>query len=1016
MLGSFRSSLFCLRSGILILFIQLFYSAHSFSQITSYNFRHLTNNEGLSDGMIQSFVQDKFGFIWIGTRYGLNRFDGINIKSWFYDPHDDHSLMNSYVYSLYRDSKGNLWVGTKSGLCRYDYSNNQFIRYTSSPVTITDILEDKKGRIWLGSQNGLWLVNESKQTIEKFILKNDTVFQKKFQCVIHQMISSPGGEWYFASDKGVKIFNPLTYAYDEIRYNPNDRFSLSHDIVYSVAFDVHGNLWAGCSYLTSILNKIDLKNHVVKYYEHFTKSGTKNFTNTINRIFIDKKGRVWVTSSASGLSLYNEGKDDFTDYTSNALVSNSLLSNQNGIMYQDSQGIIWIGTTGYGACFFNPDRSFFSVLFPTHDQTNALPDNWCRSVCEDKQNNLWLGTGRGLIKYDRQTQKFAIIKNDNEENKVIHYNSIRSLLQDDYGDIWIGTARGLNRYRSSTKQIDFFDNKQGIPLAFFWMMTQDKNGAVWFGSASGLYRYQRKENRFDDLLQDSMLSKHAHQNVQALFLDSQNCLWIGILNKGLVIYDINNKTEKLLTIKDSLISDTRFSSFAEDKNGIIWIGSEYGLAAYDRKKNCSMIFTHEDGLPSDRTNSLMVDSFNRLWIGTSNGLCMLSADRKRIKRFDIYDGLLTTQFNEQAAYKTHDGLFVYPAYKGFLVFRPEEYRENVSKVPVYITSFNVPGKKTINNTENLEQISLRYNQNFFSIELAGLNYINPYQCVYAYKLEPFEKDWKLTNKREISYTNVPAGKYSFRYKVITDDPNWAVPEKTLAVSIGQVFYKTWWFRTFLLLIFAGIVISFYRYRLSQREKILVLQNKAQLLEKEKTMVQYESLKQQLNPHFLFNSLTSLRSLIKTDTKTAAGFLDGLSKVYRYVLKSGDNDMVPLKDELDFVRTFVELQKTRFKEGLQVKICVAEDKYNKYVAPVTLQGLIENAIKHNTADTESPLLIEIFTEDNRVVVRNNLQRYRIVETSNKKGLAGLQSLYHYYSDTPVEITDDANYFTVKIPLL
>ena len=138
--------------------------------------------------MIQSFVQDKYGFIWIGTRYGLNRFDGINIKSWFYDPHDDHSLMNSYVYSLYRDSKGNLWVGTKSGLCRYDYSNNQFIRYTSSPVTITDILEDKKGRIWLGSQNGLWIVDEQKQAIEKFELKNDTVFKKNFQCAIYQMI------------------------------------------------------------------------------------------------------------------------------------------------------------------------------------------------------------------------------------------------------------------------------------------------------------------------------------------------------------------------------------------------------------------------------------------------------------------------------------------------------------------------------------------------------------------------------------------------------------------------------------------------------------------------------------------------------------------------------------------------------------------------------------------------------------------------------------------------------------
>ena len=414
----------------------------------------------------------------------------------------------------------------------------------------------------------------------------------------------------------------------------------------------------------------------------------------------------------------------------------------------------------------------------------------------------------------------------------------------------------------------------------------------------------------------------------------------------------------------------------------------------------------------------MVDSLNRIWIGTSNGLCLLNTDRKHIKRFDVNDGLLTNQFNEQSAYRTHDGLFIYPAYKGFLVFRPEAYRESNAVIPSYIISFKVAGKEWNSsvNIESQQKVNLRHNQNFFSIELAGLNYMSPHQCTYAFKLEPFNKDWIYSTKREINYTNVPAGDYTFRYKVITDDAEKNVVEKTMGIHINEIFYKTWWFKAFILLIIAGTIIAFYRYRLSQREKILVLQNKAQLLEKEKTIVQYESLKQHLNPHFLFNSLTSLRSLIKTDAKTASGFLDGMSKVYRYVLKSGDEDLVLLKDELDFVQTFAELQKTRFKNGLQVNIQVSDEYNNKYIAPVTLQSLIENAIKHNTADTESPLVIDIFTENGFVVVRNNLQRYRIVETSNKKGLAGLQSLYHYYSDIPMEITDDGNYFTVKIPLL
>jgi LytS/YehU family sensor histidine kinase len=212
------------------------------------------------------------------------------------------------------------------------------------------------------------------------------------------------------------------------------------------------------------------------------------------------------------------------------------------------------------------------------------------------------------------------------------------------------------------------------------------------------------------------------------------------------------------------------------------------------------------------------------------------------------------------------------------------------------------------------------------------------------------------------------------------------------------------------------VIAFFRFRLHQREKILVLENKAQLLEKEKALVQFENLKQQLNPHFLFNSLTSLRSLIRVDTKTATQFLDGLSKTYRYLLKSNESELVLLEDELNFVQTFVDLQKTRFRDGLQVQVKMDASYYRKYIVPVTLQNLIENAIKHNTTSEEQPLQIDIYGENDYVVVRNILQRYRIVETSNKRGLASLKTLYSYLSGKPVIIDEDEKYFMVKIPLI
>ena len=594
----------------------------------------------------------------------------------------------------------------------------------------------------------------------------------------------------------------MTKAYGEIKYDPLNKFSISGDAVISVALDSSGYLWATCSNPQSLLNKIDLINHTVRYYDHFIKAENNWDGNVLQKILIDTKGRVWVTASVSGLSLYDEEKDDFQDYKNDPYIPNSLLFNTNISLYQGHDGIIWLGTPGYGLSYFNPDKNFFYSVYPFINADSLLAETWCRAANEDDKGNIWLATGKGVAVYDNHWKLIKTFTNADENKPKIYINSVRSLLKDDTGDMWIGTAKGLNRYHSSTGVMEFCSEAQGIPLSFFWMMAKDTSGGIWLGSVNGLFRYLKNENKFDNLQKDPVLSKYAYNNIQALYADSHNRLWIGMLNVGLGMYDINQKQLTLLTIKDSLITDTRFSSMAEDKDGIIWIGSEDGLTAYDPVQHHSRFFTRENGLSSNRTNNIMVDSLNRVWIGTSNGLCVLNSARNNVKRFDVNDGLLTNQFNEQSAFRTTIGLFIYPTYKGFLVFHPEDYQENNSGIPLYITSFKISDKEVSSNTETLRRIKLRHNENFFSIALAGLNYMNPYQCTYAYKLDPFDNNWIITRKREINYTNVPAGEYTFRYKVITDNPDWNVPEKTMDISIATIYYETWWFRTIALILLA----------------------------------------------------------------------------------------------------------------------------------------------------------------------------------------------------------------------
>ena len=237
-------------------------------------------------------------------------------------------------------------------------------------------------------------------------------------------------------------------------------------------------------------------------------------------------------------------------------------------------------------------------------------------------------------------------------------------------------------------------------------------------------------------------------------------------------------------------------------------------------------------------------------------------------------------------------------------------------------------------------------------------------------------------------------------------------EPYLPVKLDPLFLATTW--ALYALTIAGInLVFFVRYFIGRWKDSLI---KAERLEKEKSQVQFDNLKNQLNPHFLFNALTSLNSLIVENPALAQQFLQHMSKVYRYVLQNKERNFVSMETELDFIQNYVFLAKTRFENALNIRFDVAENMKEKVIVPVTLQILIENALKHNIVDDARPLSIEVITSSEYLVVTNNLQLRNRVETSNKQGLDNLKSLYAFFKDKPVIIEQDEQRFSVKVPLL
>ncbi|PWT74808.1 MAG: hypothetical protein C5B59_10170, partial [Bacteroidetes bacterium] len=422
----------------LVIFL-LFLCQLAEAQLPAYNFRHLTTSDGLSDGAVHAIAQDKFGFIWIGTSYGLNRFDGVNIKTFFAKQTDTNALADNLIQSLFCDNKGRLWIGGLTKLYRYDYSTGQFINFKAGKnISVNDIQQDPKGNVWVAAGDGLWIADQQHNTLIKFNGNGNSLLAISLQTNIDKIVPH-FDKWYLATGKGIKIFNPLTYSYDEIRHDSTKDISLSSDAVVNLTFDAHGFLWAVCTFTGSILNKIDLVNRRNTVYNHFIDPQKGWSNNTVRNVFSDARGRLWITSTNTRLSLYDEEHNDFLDYRNDPVFPTGNPGGSALCIFQDASGNMWLGSEGYGVSYFHPDRNLFYNIHPIFQQSKSTPELWCRAACEDRQGNWWLGTFQGLVRYDPAAKSFTFFENAQQKKPVLYFNSVRSLLEDDAGDIWIGT-------------------------------------------------------------------------------------------------------------------------------------------------------------------------------------------------------------------------------------------------------------------------------------------------------------------------------------------------------------------------------------------------------------------------------------------------------------------------------------------------------------------------------------------------------------------------------------------------
>ncbi|MEJ7768380.1 MAG: two-component regulator propeller domain-containing protein [Chitinophagaceae bacterium] len=747
----------------------------------SYYFSHLQVENGLTNNAVVCSLQDKKGFMWFGTRDGLNRFDGLSFKNFLHDPDNAKSLGNNLIHCLYEDNDEILWVGTDRGLYRYDATTESFaVLKNTKNNSIRDIRMDQNGNLWFISGNVLYKYNTSVRRLQSFAhLRN---FDATAICA-----TANGAIWVSTSNGYLHRYNPANELFTG--YPVFDKSMPASSNWIETIYDVgNGSLLVGTS------------NQGVKLFH--TSTGSYKDILTYNpdrteiyaRDFIKHTDNEYWIATESGIYIYDLEKGNFTNLRKQYNNPYSLSDNAVYTFCKDREGGIWVGTFFGGVNYYPKQYMAFEKFFPKVAE-NSISGNAVREICADSSGNLWIGTeDAGLNQLQLKNKKFThftpIVGKPSISNTNIHGLMVLN------EKLWIGTfKRGLDVMDIKTRQVIKHYYARGklnsLNSDFIHSIISTSSGKILIGTDRGLYFY-------NEAVDDFMLVPNVPENIfyTNLFEDSQETIWAGTYRDGLYSFNLKSpgsRNYRNYSNDKNSLSSNRINSVFEDSNGQLWINTEGGLCTFNPDKNGFKIYDTKKGFPSNVTYAMLEDGEKNLWVSTSKGLVCLNPKTEKLKIYTKANGLLSDQFNYNSAYKDASGRMYFGSVKGLISFNPSQFSINTFIPPVYITGFQVqnkelavqgdgsPLKKSITYTK---KIVLDHKQSSFNIDFAALSFTVPEMTEYAYKMEELDKDWNhLKTYRRVYYTELPPGDYVFKVKASNSSGIWSEKETRLEIEI-----------------------------------------------------------------------------------------------------------------------------------------------------------------------------------------------------------------------------------------
>jgi signal transduction histidine kinase/streptogramin lyase len=564
----------------------------------------------------------------------------------------------------------------------------------------------------------------------------------------------------------------------------------------------------GLAYSTQRL--LDPATHNVRFFQQDPLDTNSINTDYLSTVYEAQSGDLWIGTYEFGLERFNPSTEWFTHYQNEPSDPNSLSSNFVMSIYEDRSGVLWIGNgIGGGINKLSADIERFGHYKNIPGVPYSLSGNLVTSISSDQDGVIWIGTGNGLDRWNSKTGDWRNYQNNPDDPNSLNGNMVRSVFVDSSDNLWVGTERGFARY---DREGDHFFHYPDSPVVMW--MHESQSGNIWLATKSGFFEYDRQADQL------TLLKKGFSWKIMVVE-DQDGLVWVGSSGDGLDRYDpTNGDWQRFEHDPDdsSSLSNDFVESIHEDSTGILWIGTGGGLNRFDRENQKFTHYRVKEGLPHDYVNGILEDDQGNLWLSTQGGLSKFNPKTEAFTNFDFGDGLQSNFFWRNAYHQTASGEMLFGGENGFNIFHPLEINDNPHVPPVYISQLSLFNQIYQTNLQSGDQIELNYQENFLSFDFVALDYNNPDNNQFAYRMDGIDEAWVMAGTRQhADYPNIKPGKYVFRVMGSNDDGVWNQSENTLYINIKPPFWGTLWFQGLVALGLVGAVYGFLRLRVRNLE-------------------------------------------------------------------------------------------------------------------------------------------------------------------------------------------------------